>query len=84
MQDSIREAPVAAMPAVGNFQAMKDNVGVSSADAVLTARPPPQRSAWDSPENVAYFAEYLLVGTTDEEFANKDDPNEYDIRNAEL
>ena len=38
----------------------------------------------DTPDNVAFFAEYLLLGTTDEEFVNVDDPNEYDIRNAEL
>ena len=44
-------------------------------------RPPPS-GALDTPDNVANFAEYLLLGTTDEEFANKDDPNEHDIRDT--
>ena len=42
---------------------------------VNKARPPP-KGALDTTENVAFFAEYLLVGTTDDMFGNKDDPSE--------
>jgi len=34
----------------------------------------------DTPDNVACFVEFLLLGTTDEEFANAQDPSEWDIR----
>ena len=83
MQGVIRDAPEKAMPIVGNFKGMK-----AKADAIgeqgPKARPPPA-GALDSPENVAFFAEYLLVGTTDEEFADaSDSKNEFDIRNKEL
>lgn len=81
MQGSIREASTEAMPIVKNFQKMKEMV-IDKAD-VSTARPPP-KGALDSPENVAFFAEWLLLGTTDDEFANSDDSNEYDIRNETL
>jgi NAD(P)-dependent dehydrogenase (short-subunit alcohol dehydrogenase family) len=83
MQGVIRDAPATAMPSVGNFKAMKDRFEVSDVGDTIQARPPPA-GALDSPENVACFAESLLIGTTDEEFANANDPNEYDIRNAEL
>ncbi len=82
MQGTIREAPESAMPNVGNFKSMKKKAD-ASASATTKARPPP-KGALDTPENVAFFAEYLLTGTTDEEFANKDVLNEYDIRDAEL
>ena len=82
VQGTIREAPASSMPVVGNFKAMKEKAD-ASATAATQARPPPS-GALDTPANVAFFAEYLLTGTTDEEFANKDDPSEYDIRNAEL
>ena len=61
---------------------MKENAD-SVSTITLKARPPP-KGALDTPDNVAFFAEYLLVGTTDEEFANVQDSNEYDIRNADL
>jgi benzil reductase ((S)-benzoin forming) len=89
MQGVIREAPQEAMPAVGNFQTMKDNVREESSSksrggaSQAQARPPP-KGALDSPDNVAYFAEWLLLGTEDDEFANRDDPDEYDVRNADL
>jgi len=84
MQGTIREAPPDAMPAVDKFQTLKANVGQLDSYDASKARPPPT-GALDTPDNVAYFAEYLLLGTTDEEFANKDDPNgEYDIRNQDL
>lgn len=81
MQGTIREATSDSMPIVENFKKMKEKTSQSS--TATKARPPPA-GALDSPENVAFFAEYLLAGTTDEEFANKDDSNEYDIRNKEL
>jgi len=82
VQETIREAPATSMPAVANFKAMKENADSASSSSIK-ARPPP-KGALDAPENVAFFAEFLLVGTTDEEFGNKEDSNEYDIRNAEL
>ena len=69
------------MPMVGNFQSMKDKVTATS--GIDFARPPP-KGALDSPSNVSFFAEWLLLGTDDDEFANTADSNEYDIRNAEL
>lgn len=81
MQGTIREAPEDSMPIVANFQGMKDKVAGTSSGG--TAQPPP-KGALDTPENVAFFAEWLLLGTTDDEFGNKDDPYEYDIRNEEL
>lgn len=80
MQGEIRNAPTHCMPLVSNFQRFKDN---TRAEEIQVARPPP-RDALDSPNNVAFFAEWLLLGTTDDEFANSSDPNEYDIRNREL
>jgi benzil reductase ((S)-benzoin forming) len=82
MQGTIRDASESAMPVVGTFKIMKEKAGAAVNNA-LKARPPP-KGALDTPENVAFFAEYLLLGTTDEEFVNVDDPSEYDIRNAEL
>ncbi|CAB9530081.1 short-chain dehydrogenase reductase (Partial), partial [Seminavis robusta] len=81
MQGTIREAPTNSMPVVGNFQKMKEKAANHA--MANKARPPPP-GALDSPDNVAFFVEYLLLGTTDEEFANKDDSNEYDIRNEDL
>lgn len=82
MQGVIREATSDAMPVVDQFKQMKESMVVESKSS-SKAHPPPA-GALDSPDNVAFFAEYLLVGTTDQEFSNKDDPNEYDIRNKEL
>jgi len=86
MQGTIRQAPHEAMPGVGTFKKMKEmvaGVGGDNTTTISKARPPPS-GALDSPENVAYFAEFLLLGTTDEEFGIKDDPGEYDIRNKDL
>jgi NAD(P)-dependent dehydrogenase (short-subunit alcohol dehydrogenase family) len=96
MQGVIRNADSMIMPTVGNFHKMKDNAvaagysssgggGRSGGDEIdgMQARPPP-KGALDSPENVAFFAEWLLIGTTDDEFANPDDPDEYDIRDSSL
>ena len=83
MQGVIRGAPVEAMPTVKKFQDMKEQAGVLGVGDLKRPRPPPQ-GALDNPENVAFFGEYLLLGTTDEEFANKDDPLEYDIRDKKL
>jgi NAD(P)-dependent dehydrogenase (short-subunit alcohol dehydrogenase family) len=81
MQGIIRDAPHDAMPLVASFQTMKAKA--VAVVAATQARVPPT-GALDAPENVAFFAEWLLLGTTDDEFANRDDPNEYDIRNAAL
>lgn len=85
MQGVIREASKDSMPAVENFRDMKAKVvvAVDHEQQHGRARPPPS-GALDSPENVAFFAEWLLLGTGDEEFANRDDPCEYDVRNKEL
>lgn len=80
MQGTIREATSDSMPVVDNFKKMKEKTIASSA----TEAHPPPAGALDSPDNVAFFAEYLLVGTTDGEFTNKDDASEYDIRSTEL
>ena len=80
MQGVIRDSPKDSMPLVDKFQNLKDKM---SYKAIQAARPPPS-GALDSPENVAFFAEWLLLGTTDDEFANVGDPNEYDIRNSAL
>jgi benzil reductase ((S)-benzoin forming) len=82
MQGTIRQAPVEAMPVVASFQKMKEKAAANGANSTK-ARPPPA-GVLDSPDNVAFFVEYLLLGTTDEEFANNDDASEYDIRNKEL
>ncbi len=82
MQTVIRHAPKEHMPNVDMFQSLKANVN-SLEESTGQARPPPG-GALDSPENVAFFAEWLLVGTSDDEFANRDDSNEYDVRNKEL
>lgn len=82
MQGTIREAPKDSMPVVDNFKNMKAKMTAPTGEQ-LKARPPPA-GALDSPENVAFFAEWLLLGTTDDEFANRDDPNEYDVRKKEL
>mmetsp|Transcript_13334 Transcript_13334/g.32602 ORF Transcript_13334/g.32602 Transcript_13334/m.32602 type:complete len:187 (-) Transcript_13334:1903-2463(-) len=84
MQGEIRDATSESMPAVTKFQNLKD--GMLNSSNELLPRPPPS-SSLDSPENVAYFAEYLLLGTTDDEFANLDNSkngNEYDIRDSSL
>jgi hypothetical protein len=80
MQGIIRSSSTEAMPSVQNFINMKtkaDNITSNRA----AARPPPQESL-DNPDNAAFFAEFLLVGTTDEEYANASDSNEWDIRSA--
>lgn len=99
VQAVIRSADPSVMPGVKMFQDMKakadelrkqqEQQEVSQQQQQppqvlpLVARPPPQ-GALDSPDNAAFFAEYLLLGTTDEEFANAQDENEHDIRNAKL
>lgn len=83
MQGAIRGAPVDVMPMVKKFQDLKDKAEQAGVGVTDRPRPPPE-GALDTPENVAFFGEYLLLGTTDEEFANKNDPGEYDIRNKEL
>jgi benzil reductase ((S)-benzoin forming) len=82
MQGVIRDTSENSMPMVETFRTMKAKV-VDVAPHDTEAHPPPS-GALDSPKNVAFFAEWLLLGTGDDEFANRDDPNEYDIRNKEL
>jgi benzil reductase ((S)-benzoin forming) len=84
MQGVIRESPAESMPVVDNFKVMKEKtLAAGQASDASKAKPPPN-GALDSPDNVAFFAEWLLLGTTDEEFSNRDDSNEYDIRDAAL
>lgn len=82
MQGAIREAPKEAMPIVENFKKMKE--GMSNPQGTPDKARPPPPGALDSPDNVAFFAEYLLLGTSDELFSNKNDPTEFDIRNKDL
>lgn len=82
MQGTIRSSSDKNMPAVQMFKTMKEKVAAGD-DNPSKARPPPKGSL-DTPENVGHFGEFLLVGTTDEEFANKDDPSEWDIRNPDF
>lgn len=82
MQGVIRTASKENMPNVDAFHAMKANV-VPPQGPLLQAQPPPA-GALDSPENVAFFAEWLLLGTSDDEFANMEDSNEYDVRDKSL
>jgi benzil reductase ((S)-benzoin forming) len=96
MQHTIRETSESAMPAVATFRAMKAKVVVDAsvddennnnaavAEIMAVYPRPPPKGALDSPVNVAYFVDWLLRGTSDAEFANKDDANEYDIRDETL
>ena len=79
MQKTIRNTPEERMPTVELFQAMKEK---ASTVGLTGARPPPQ-GALDTPDNVAHFVEFLLVGCEDATFANKDNISEWDIRNPE-
>ncbi|KAL7574468.1 hypothetical protein ACA910_015836 [Epithemia clementina (nom. ined.)] len=88
MQGMIRDANPESMPMVQTFRNLKANAKESLSSPALggdsapkTARPPP-KGALDTPDNVAFFAEYLLLGTTDEEFANANDDNEHSIQDA--
>ena len=80
MQGTIRDSSDKDMPVVQAFKDMKEK---AEAGDVSKARPP-LKGVLDTPQNVAHFAEFLLLGTTDEEFANKDDLSEWDIRNADF
>mmetsp|Transcript_26855 Transcript_26855/g.50670 ORF Transcript_26855/g.50670 Transcript_26855/m.50670 type:complete len:318 (-) Transcript_26855:130-1083(-) len=87
MQGVIRTAPDSDMPLVQKFIGLKEKAAGSSSSSSSTTvssvpRPPPA-GALDTPDNVAYFAEFLLLGTTDEEFANAQDASEWDIRHAQ-
>lgn len=81
MQGVIREAPKDNMPIVDFFESLKAKT--AAAQPEVKARPPP-KGALDTPDNVAFFAEWLLLGTSDDEFAVQEYPKEYDIRNEEL
>lgn len=80
MQGTIREASDSDMPTVHSFRSMKEKATICD---TTKGRPPP-KGALDAPQNVAHFAEFLLLGTSDEEFGNKDDPSEWDIRNVDM
>jgi len=80
MQGTIRSSDSSSMPMVQNFKNMKENAFAGES----TKPHPPPKGGLDTPQNVAFFTEWLLLRTTDLEFGNKDDPNEYDIRNEEL
>jgi NAD(P)-dependent dehydrogenase (short-subunit alcohol dehydrogenase family) len=80
MQGVIRNTPKECMPLVDKFRNLKEK---TSAEEIQAARPPPG-GALDSPENVAFFAEWLLLGTTDDEFANVGHSHEHDARDKVL
>jgi NAD(P)-dependent dehydrogenase (short-subunit alcohol dehydrogenase family) len=77
MQGNIRQSSVEDFPSVQAFKKFKD---MAVRGDVKKAYPPPN-GALDTPENAAHFAEFLLLGTSDDEFAGKDNDNEWDIRN---
>jgi benzil reductase ((S)-benzoin forming) len=87
MQRTIRGTVDTVMPTVDKFRALffeqkKDHE--MNVMGEFVPRPPPP-GALDSPLNVACFADWLLRGTSDEEFANKDSAHdEYDIRDETL
>jgi NAD(P)-dependent dehydrogenase (short-subunit alcohol dehydrogenase family) len=86
MQNVVRDASMEAMPIVGAFRAMQQT-SISQREQstkMSRAKPPPQGDALDSVDNVARFAEYLLLGTTDKEFGDEDDPDEYDNRDKDV
>ena len=83
MQGQIRSTPADTMPAVQNFVNMKEKQQQQQQAAPSSVARPPPAGALDSPENVAHFAQFLLVGTKDEEFANAKDDNEWDIRHKQ-
>jgi NAD(P)-dependent dehydrogenase (short-subunit alcohol dehydrogenase family) len=83
MQGLIRGSSADDMPMVKKFQDLKEKANAAGTGDSVRPRPPPQ-GALDTPANVAFFGEFLLLGTTDEEFANKDASPEYDIRDKEL
>ena len=83
MQGLIRDTPAQSMPLVDKFKEMKNKAAATSSSIDDKARPPPP-GALDTSNNVAHFAEFLLLGTSDEEFGNKDSSTEYDIRDKEL
>ena len=80
MQGTIRSAPESSLPSVQRFVGLKEKAETLATTA--GPRPPPA-GALDTPTNVAHFVEFLLLGTTDQEFANADDPSEWDIRHAQ-
>lgn len=84
MQGIIRESPKESMPMVANFQAMKERATATASESPPNKAMPPPKGALDSPDNVAFFAEWMLLGTTDDEFSNQNDSNEYDIRDSKL
>ncbi len=83
MQGTIRLAPKESFPMSDNFHKMKERVVETAAGDVVKAKPPPT-GALDSPDNVAFFVEWLLLGTSDDEFSSRNDIDEYDIRNPTL
>lgn len=92
MQSLIRNASIDVMPVVTNFQQMKvkadeltnqqSNDDDITSSNTTTSRPPPS-GALDTPENVANYVEYLLLGMTDDEYSNIYNPiDEHDIRDT--
>jgi benzil reductase ((S)-benzoin forming) len=87
MQRTIRGTADTVMPTVDKFRALffeQKNDHEMNVMGEFVPRPPPP-GVLDSPLNVACFADWLLRGTSDEEFANKDSAHdEYDIRDETL
>jgi benzil reductase ((S)-benzoin forming) len=67
-----------AMLMVDLFKNMKGD-GEDDTSPTVPGRPT-LAGVFDTLDNAANFAEYLLLGTTDEEFSNDGVPNEYGIR----
>lgn len=65
VQGTIRESSESSMPIVQNFRNMKEKASQLEEEKVAPGARPPPKGALDTPENVAFFAEYLLMGTTD-------------------
>ena len=90
LQGTIRESSESSMPIVQFFRNMKsnnannDNTSIQQGTVISSKARPPPKGALDTSENVAFFVEYLLLGMTDEEFANANDNNEHSIQDASL
>lgn len=83
MQDKIREVDEDKFPLSGLFRGFQSSMDEASKAAyeehkigVSKAGAPPPENALDTPENCAFFLQWLLLSTSDEEFPAE----EWDIR----
>jgi hypothetical protein len=68
-----------AMLMVDVVNSINEKADVDGDPASLVPGRPTLAGVFDTPENAANFAEYLLLGTTDNEFSNNGIANEYGI-----